>query len=273
MPTQSQPDHPGIDPARDLARAASIREHLAEAAGDSAGFATPGDELAISAHGIGVDASWGHVYGPVDLNIRHGGLTVLVGSGGRGRTALLLTLAGRMKPTTGSMSAYGRDDDAQWLFKNAALGFVDEVDGIGQTIRVRDIVTEHLRWSARWYEFVGVAREEDLERLCRPVFGPLSLPSLDSYVEELPELTNALFRVAMANTSKPPLLVVGGVDKLARDVSSLRFLERLIELGREQTVITADVNGVAPQPGVTDVIEVPNLTDDEFVTLEREAVI
>ncbi len=273
MPTQPRPDPPETDPAYDLARAASIRGHLAQTAGDTRDFAEPGDELAISARGIEVDASWGHVYGPVDLNIRHGGLTVLVGSGGRGRTALLLTLAGRMKPTAGTLSAFGRDNRAQWLFKNAALGFIDEVDGIGQTIRVRDIVTEQLRWSARWYEFVGVAREDDLERLCRPVFGPLTLPSLDAYVEELPELTNALFRVAMANTEKPPLLVVGGVDKLARDVSSLRFLERLIELGREQTVITADVNGVARQPGVTDVIEVPNLTDDEFVMLEREAVL
>ena len=42
----------------------------------------------------------------------------------------------------------------------------------------------------------------------------------------------------------------------------------LIDLGRNQTVITADVNGVAMRDGITDVIEVGNLTDDEFVRLD-----
>ncbi|MFC0314382.1 ATP-binding cassette domain-containing protein [Gordonia phosphorivorans] len=228
------------------------------------------DDLLLQADGIGVKASWGHIYGPVDLRIRRGGVTVLVGSGGRGRTALLLTLAGRMKPSSGSLTAFGATDKAQNLFSNAALGFIEEVDGIGQTIRVRDVLTEQLRWQAPWYKFVGVGTEDDLERMCRPVFGPLTLPSLDAFVEELPELTAALLRVAMANLRTPPLLVVGGIDNMTRHRSTEQFLDRLIDLGRTQTVITADVNGVVPRAGITDVIEVPNLTDNEFVWLERE---
>ena len=101
------------------------------------------------------------------------------------------------------------------------------------------------------------------------MFGPLTLPSLDAYVEELPELTSTLFRIAMANVRKPEILVVGGIDNLRRIDSAELLLGRLIDLGREQTVITADVNGVEPRPGITDVIDVPNLTDDEFVRLER----
>ena len=87
-------------------------------------------EVILEAHEMGVDASWGHIYGPVDLSIRRGGVTVLVGSGGRGRTALLLTLAGRMRPTTGTLAAFGRENNARHLFSRAALGFVDEVDEI-----------------------------------------------------------------------------------------------------------------------------------------------
>ncbi|GAC57017.1 hypothetical protein GOHSU_15_00090 [Gordonia hirsuta DSM 44140 = NBRC 16056] len=229
-----------------------------------------GDDVLLTASGIGVNASWGHIYGPVDLRVRRGGVTVLVGSGGRGRSALLLTLAGRMKPSNGTLTAFGKTNDAQHLFGHAALAYIDEVDKIGQTIRVRDVLTEQLRWRAPWYKFVGLGNEDDLERLCRPVFGPLTLPSLDSFVEELPELTAALLRVAMANHRQPELLVVGGIDKLTRISSSHRFLERLIDLGRRQTVITCDINGVVPQEGVTDVIEVDNLTDGEFVRIERE---
>ncbi|GAA1918746.1 ATP-binding cassette domain-containing protein [Microbacterium aoyamense] len=228
-------------------------------------------ETLIKASGIGVDASWGHIYGPVDLTVRSGGVTVLVGAGGRGRQALLLTLAGRMKRTTGRLEAFGRVDDAHHLFDRATIAKIDEVDGIEQTIRVHDIVTEQVRWAAKWYQWVPQSTQEDLERICRPVFGDYSLPTMDAMVEELPEFTAAMFRIAVANIRKPPLLVVGGVDTLSSIESSHRLLERLIALGREQTVITADVNGVAACDGITDVIDVPNLTDHEFAVLEREA--
>lgn len=222
------------------------------------------DDVVLDARNISVKASWGHIYGPVNLIVRAGGVTVLKGSGGRGRTALMLTLAGRMKPTSGSLISFGKRRDPHGLFKKSALGFIDEVDGIGQTIRVRDVVTEQLRWNAHWYKLVGVARQDDLQRMCGSTFGPLNLPPLDAFVEELPELTAALFRIAIANTRKPPLLVVGGIDKLSRVSSAKTVLERLIELGREQTVLTCDVNRVASQYGVREVIDVKNLVDDEF---------
>ncbi|AUH70135.1 MULTISPECIES: ATP-binding cassette domain-containing protein [Gordonia] len=222
-------------------------------------------------HGIdlGVDASWGHIYGPVEVTVPRGGVTVLQGSGGRGRTALLLTLCGRMRPTKGTLTAFGRTDDAHHLFNHSAMAFIDEVDGIEQTIRVRDVLTEQLRWHAPWYRWVKQAREDDLERICRPVFGDdLQLPPLMSYVEELPELTAALFRIAVANIGRSELLVVGGVDNLTRVENSNLLLDRLVALGREQTVVTADVNGAPAHRGLVRVERVDNLTDREFVRLE-----
>ena len=110
------------------------------------------DEVALLvADGIGVRATWGHIYGPTDFRILPGGLTVLAGSGGRGRTALLLTLAGRMKPSSGHLWAFGRVNDAHHLFRQAAIADMDEVDGIVQAIKVRDVITEQIRWSAPWY--------------------------------------------------------------------------------------------------------------------------
>lgn len=230
----------------------------------------PGEPI-LSAQQMSVEASWGHIYGPVDLTIRAGGVTALVGAGGRGRTALLLTLAGRMKPTSGHLESFGRDNDAHHLFKHAALANIDEVDGIGQTIRVHDIITEQLRWASPGARWVRQANESDLERICAPVFGAYSLPSMGAMVEELPELTGALLRIAVANIRKPPVLVVGGVDKLSSVESGRKLLGRLIALGTQQTVITADVNGVPTHAGVREQIVVDNLTNTQFAVLEREA--
>lgn len=228
------------------------------------------EDCVVLAEAISVRASWGPIFGPTDVAVRSGGVTVLEGSGGRGRTALLLTLAGRMKPSAGTLTAFGHRNDARHLFSSAAIADIDEVDGIEQTIRVRDVLTEQIRWQAPWFKWVGQSTSSDLERLCRPVFGPFTLPHLDAYVEELPELTAALFRISMANLRRPPLLVTGGVDRMTRTSNAEKLLDRLVDLGREQTVITADVNGVHSGVGVREVLLVDNLTDHEFVRIVSE---
>ncbi|MGC4933486.1 ATP-binding cassette domain-containing protein [Gordonia sp. DT30] len=225
-------------------------------------------EPVLVADAIEVRASWGHVFGPTSLTVRPGGVSVLVGSGGRGRTALLLTLAGRMRPTKGKLTSFGRTNAARYLFARAAIADIDEIDGIEQAIRVRDVLTETLRWMSPWYKWVPQSTTDDLERICRPVFGPHAIPPLDAFVEELPEFSATLFRIAVANARRPPILVVGGVDRLNRVDSSHKLMQRLVDLGRSQTIITADVNGGFPDLPLRDVIQVHHLTDNEFVGLE-----
>lgn len=224
----------------------------------------------LEARGLTVNASWGHIFGPVDFTVAEGGVTVFAGPESRGRAALLLTVAGRMRPSKGELTAFGRTNDAQHLFNRAAVAWIDEVDGIQQAIRVRDVVTELKRWSSPWWKWVTPAGEDDLERVCRPVFGSYPLPDLEAFVEELPELSSALFRIAVGNHRRPPLLVIGGVDRLTRRENQVLLMERLVDLGRTQTVITADVNAVAPAGGVRSVVPVDNLTEGQFLGLDHE---
>jgi len=81
--------------------------------------------------------------------------------------------------------------------------------------------------------------------VCAVVFGDLPPPPLTEYVEELTELDRLLLRIALANTSRPPLLVVGSLDYVTSDLNRDVLIERLIDLGRTQTVVTATVNGVS----------------------------
>jgi ABC-type multidrug transport system ATPase subunit len=201
------------------------------------------DTPAVVAHGIRMRGPWGPVYGPVDLDIDAGGVTVLVCPAGSGRTALLMTLAGRMEPQSGELTVFGRRR-ARDIFAHAALAGIDELDTVPESVTVQDLITEQLRWDAPWYRFIRRADDADLEAVCAPVFGELALPPLHEYFEELAELDRLLLRVALANTRRPELLVVGNLDYVTSDLNRDLLVERLVELGREQTVVTTSANGV-----------------------------
>jgi len=219
---------------------------------------------AVTARGILMSGPWGPVYGPVDLDVEPGGVTVLICPAGSGRTALLMTLAGRMKPQSGQLEVFGRNR-ARGIFAHAALAGIDELDTVDESVTVRDLVTEQLRWDAAWYRLVRRADAEDVARICRPVFGELPLPPLHEYVEELTELDRLLLRIALANTGAPELLVVGNLDYVTSDINRDVLVARLVDLGRGQTVITATVNPVN-NPDIRAQIPVANTGRTEIAT-------
>jgi len=209
------------------------------------------------------------VYGPVDVDIEEGGLTVLVCPAGSGRTALLMTLAGRMRPQSGDLTVFGRTDTRD-IFAHSALAGIDELDPIAESVTVRDVVTAQRRWDAPWHRLVRRADEADVAALCAPVFGDLPLPPLTEYVDELSELDQLLLRIALANTHTPPLLVVGNIDHVTSDRNREIVVQRLIALGERQTVVTATVNG-SSDPGVRAQITVANTDRAELAEQKGQA--
>ncbi|MBI3214949.1 MAG: hypothetical protein HYZ38_14060 [Mycobacterium sp.] len=206
----------------------------------------PTDDLAVLARGLTMRGPWGPVYGPVDLEIPAGGLTVLVCPAGSGRTALLMTLAGRMRQQSGQLTVFGRTVTRD-IFGVAGLANIDELDTVAESVTVRDLITEQRRWDAPWHRMVRRADEADLAALCGPVFGDLPLPPLTEFFDELTELDQLLMRIALANTRRPPLLVVGNLDFVTSDAHRELAVQRLIDLGGQQTVVTTTVNGVTDQ--------------------------
>ncbi|AQT80733.1 hypothetical protein B1R94_17895 [Mycolicibacterium litorale] len=208
------------------------------------GHADDAGPPAVVARGIRMRGPWGPVYGPVDLDIPAGGVNVLICPAGSGRTALLMTIAGRMAPQSGELTVFGHDC-ARDFFAASALAGIDELDTVPESVTVGDLITEQLRWDAPWYRMVRRADADALSAVCAPVFGPHPLPPLNEYFDELSELDRLLLRIALANTKRPPLLVVGNLDFVTSDLNRDLLIERLIDLGRDQTVVTATVNGVA----------------------------
>ena len=218
---------------------------------------------AVTARNITMTGPWGPVFGPIDLDIAAGGVSVLTGPAGSGRTALLMTLAGRMKPTTGTVTVFGHDT-ARDIFGVSALAGIEPLDSVFESVTVRDLLTEQSRWDAPWYRLVRRAGEKEREKICRPVFGDLTLPRLTEYVEELNELNGLLLRIALANTTSPTLLVVGSIDQVTSDTSRDTLVRRLVDLGERQTVITATANEVPPGLGIREQIAVAHLERSEL---------
>lgn len=205
----------------------------------------PDLEPAVNARAITMRGPWGPVYGPIDLDVDAGGVTALIHPAGTGRTALLMTLAGRMRPISGTVTVFGHTD-ARKIFAVAALANIDKLDAINESVTVRDLITEQTRWDAPWYRFIGKAEPADLQKTCATTFGDVALPELSAYFDEIGELQQVLLRIALANTATPPLLVVGDLDGITDDSNRATVLERLTAIGEQQTVITASAN---PVPG------------------------
>jgi ABC-type cobalamin/Fe3+-siderophores transport system ATPase subunit len=226
---------------------------------------------AITARAITMRGPWGPVYGPVDLELAQGGVTVLLGPAGSGRTAVLMTLAGRMKAMGGSLDVLGQTR-ASKIFEQCALAGVEELDGVYESVTVRDLVTEQLRWSAPWYRLVRRADAADVARLCESVFGALPLPDLDAYVDQLTELDAVLLRIALANIDSPPVLVIGSLDQVDDDGDRAELVRRLVALGERQTIVTASANPVPDGLGVRTQMPLVNISHAELTARDQKGV-
>jgi len=172
-----------------------------------------------------------------------------------------------MKPKSGEIALFvsrGASD----IFVISGLAGIDGIDTVSESVTVRDLITEQLRWDAPWYRFIWQAGEAELVRVCAPVFGELPLPPLMEYFELLSELDQLLLRIALANTKRPPLLVVGDLDFVASDSNRDALIQRLIDLGCTQTVVTATVNRVTGHP-VHAQIPVANTDRAELVKSQK----
>lgn len=217
---------------------------------------TPG--TLASARGIELHGPWGHVFGPLDLDIDEGGVTVVAAQAGAARTALLMALCGRMRLTRGSLTVLGYDKPAK-VFTESAIACMNELDEVSPSVTVRDIVTEQKRWDSPWYRMIPRVDDSGVAEMCEEVFGDVPLPPLNAFVDDLPEIQQLLLRIAVANTRRPPLLVVGRVDKIADDAERCILLDRLVALGETQSVITADVNPLPESSGIRAVVDLHGL--------------
>lgn len=191
----------------------------------------------ITAVGLGVDGEHGPLFADVDLELT-GGLHAIQMPGGWGQTALLLTLAGRLKPTHGTVTVCG-DVRPRDIRRHCSIAAFDEIDDLEDSVTVSTVLAEQRRWLAPWYRQVPI---EAGHAALAEVFGDLAPPSGKTFISELSDLELFLLRVTLAVFSDRPILVVGDLEQVRDNARRAIAVERLGALTEQRTVVVGVTN-------------------------------
>lgn len=194
----------------------------------------------VEAYGLGKHGRKGWVYRDADLVVPDGGVGAVVGEPGTGRSSLLLTISGRMRPSAGEVRVAGfrlprRGRRVRRLVSVARIGGAVELE---DQLTVRGALTER-----RSLEGVPAKRAEatfdDSWTLVGLDVDPYTL------VADLTAVDHARLALALALLTDPVLVVLDDIDAGVR-TSEQRELWR-----RARAVASTGVSVVASTVDVT----------------------
>jgi ABC-type multidrug transport system ATPase subunit len=160
---------------------------------------------ALEAVGLSLRTRGGVVYENVTLSVPAGAFAMLVGPTGSGKTALLLTLAGRMKPTRGLLRSFGEDGlrSGSAVRRRTSLALVGGVNDLSDTLSVGDHVREALALHGERATPARIATALDAAGLtCDP----------SRKAGRLSAIERELLGVALALVYRPRVLIVDDAD-------------------------------------------------------------
>jgi ABC-type multidrug transport system ATPase subunit len=192
-------------------------------------------EPAIVASGLELSTRRGPVFGPVTFEAAPGSVTAVLGASGTGKTALLLTLGGRMRPSSGSARVFGFDvaRDSPRVRRIAGLGLIAGVNELDEALTAEQHVTEQRL-------ILGRSRRTDRDVLART--GLADTRSLK--VRDLSSEQRVRLGIALALVGDPRLVVADDLDRdlTAEQVESVgRLLRDIASDG--VTVLTSCLDG------------------------------
>ncbi|MEB0203678.1 ATP-binding cassette domain-containing protein [Cryobacterium sp. MDB1-18-2] len=157
----------------------------------------------------------GLVYGPISFSADDG-LTVICGPAGSGRTSLLLTLAGRMRPTSGTLSVLGEDlpRRARRVQRRTGVSGFHGIDSLEESVTVGAAIRERHAWLAPWWSFIRAVDDAEVVRICAPVFGDIPVPAASTMIWDLDEVEMVLLRASLAMMSRPSVLFFDQVEQV-----------------------------------------------------------
>ncbi|AKK30367.1 hypothetical protein AB431_09010 [Mycobacterium sp. EPa45] len=215
---------------------------------------TDGDcDAIIVSQGLTFDGEHGPLFSDVDLTL-DGGLHAVHMPGGHSQKALLLTLAGRLKPSAGSVAVFG-ETAPRAIRRHCAIAAFSDIDDLDEAVTVRTVLAEQRRWLAPLFRRPRHGSDRDV---LAEVFGDLERPAPTDYIGDLGDLEMFLLQIALALCSDRPVLVVGDLEQIRDSGRRAQAVQRLGAIAADRLVVVGVTNSLgdaAPEHGV----HIPNI--------------
>lgn len=185
----------------------------------------------IEAHDLCLSDLRMKAYQHVDLALGAGEAHAICAEDKGGKTELLLTLAGRMHPSSGTCQVDGHDvrtiRGMRAVARHSTLAFFENVNDVERVLRVRTITSAEL----------GLAGKRSDSASTRAFLAKWELLEYaDSTIEELPRHVYDLLGIALAMAHDPELLVVADIERDMTEHQSEKLAAQLCALAHEHGV-------------------------------------
>lgn len=191
-------------------------------------------ETLVSARGLTQKTPMRTTYQNVDLDIKRGSLTSLVAEDRRGKTELLLTLCGHMRPTSGTLAVAGLElpKHEREIRRISGMGFFEEVNEVQPLLSLRAVTSAELNLQGK------------------PSGSKATLAYLDAWgfadrakakTETLDKFDRVCFGIALGLAGDPQLLVVDDIEGDLTLAQGKEILDMLRKVAHERgvTVVVA----------------------------------
>lgn len=216
-----------------------------------------GGDALIVARGLTFDGEHGPLFSGVDMDIDHG-LHAVHMPGGHSQKALLLTLAGRLKPSAGTVAVFG-ETAPRAIRRHCAIAAFADIDDLDEAVTVGTVVAEQRRWLAPLFRRSRADSDRDV---LAEVFGDLERPAPSDYVDDLGDLETFLLQIALALCSDRPILVVGDLEQVRDSGRRAQAVQRLGALAADRTIVVGVTNSLGDQAPEHDV-HMPNIAEKD----------
>ena len=213
----------------------------------------PEGEAIIVSRGLTVDGEHSPLFSDVDMDLGPG-LHAVHMPGGHSQKALLLTLAGRLKPTAGTVSVF-RETAPRAIRKHCAIAAFGDIDDLDEAVTVGTVVTEQRRWLAPLFRRSKGDADRDVLALA---FGDIQRPSPTDYIGDLGDLETFLLQIALALCSDRPVLVVGDLEQVRDNGRRAQAVQRLGALAADRLVVVGVTNSLGDEAPEHEV-HIPNI--------------
>lgn len=202
----------------------------------------------VHARNLQLASHRGQVYGPLDLDLGHG-ISVVYGSMGSGRTSVLLTLAGRMRPGAGSeLSVLGQSlpHRGRTVQRRTGIAGFAPIDDLDDSVTVAATIRERKAWLAPWWRFVREPDQDEVDRVCALAFDGRTPPA-SALIWELNDVDQLLLKMSVALMASPEVLFVDSIEQV-QEPEGRAFLwsrfDALVDAGVDVVVAAASTDVV-----------------------------